>query len=188
MLQHMRLKRYSRPNNLFTSPGIQDQITKCEVDPASRPTSTDHFPIVTHVLLPQERITTSPSYSFRDTNWDDYRKNLRLKLRRLHNEPAITNEEQLNKAAEILTKALQETTKEVVKLSRPKPDAKRWWNNDLKKTKKELNRLRSKSYSYRTLTHHPSHRIKDEKQGIWRSNNSSQKNPLDRLPRRNDSQ
>ena len=91
-------------------------------------------------------------------DWDNYRKNLQLKLRRIRNEPAITNEEQLNKAAKILTKALQETTKEVVKLSRPKLDTKRWWNNDLKKTKKELNRLRSKSYSYRTLTHHPSHR------------------------------
>ena len=77
MLQHMRSKRYSRPDNLFTFPGIQDQITKCKVDhPASQPTSTDHFPIVTHVLLPQERITTSPSYNFRDTDWDDYRKNL----------------------------------------------------------------------------------------------------------------
>ena len=90
-LQHMRLKRYSWPDNLFTSPGIQDQITKCEVDPASRPTSTDHFSIVTHVLLPQERIITSPSYSFRDTDWDNYRKNLRLKLRRLCNEPLTKN-------------------------------------------------------------------------------------------------
>ena len=90
-LQHMRSKRYSRPDNLFTSPGIQDQITKCEVDPASRPISTDHFSIVTHVLLPQERIITSPSYSFRDTDWDNYRKNLWLKLRRLCNEPLTKN-------------------------------------------------------------------------------------------------
>jgi hypothetical protein len=95
-LQHMRTKKYSRPDNVFTTSGIQDNITRCEVDPSSRPTSTDHFPIITHISLPQERVNTSPSYNFIETDWDDYRKKLKTKLRRSQDTPVITNMEQLN--------------------------------------------------------------------------------------------
>ena len=39
-LQHMVTKKYSRPDNVFITPGLLDMITKCEVDPVIRPTST----------------------------------------------------------------------------------------------------------------------------------------------------
>ena len=54
-LQHMVTKRYSRPDNVFSTPGLTDLIIKCEVTPSLRPTSTDHFPIVTNILIPQAR-------------------------------------------------------------------------------------------------------------------------------------
>lgn len=54
MLQHMVTKRYSRPDNVFSTPGVSELIVKCEVIPSLHPTSTDHFPIVTDILLPQE--------------------------------------------------------------------------------------------------------------------------------------
>jgi endonuclease/exonuclease/phosphatase family metal-dependent hydrolase len=37
-LQRMVTKRYSRPDNIFSTPGISELITKCEVDPSLRPT------------------------------------------------------------------------------------------------------------------------------------------------------
>ena len=60
-LQHMRTKKYSRPDNFFCTEALQEMITKCKVDPSSRPTSTDHFPIITHIQLPQDYINTPPS-------------------------------------------------------------------------------------------------------------------------------
>ena len=51
-LQHMRSKKYSRPDNVFNTPGLMDLITKCEVDPSARPPATDHFLIITSILLP----------------------------------------------------------------------------------------------------------------------------------------
>ena len=42
-------------------------------------------------------------------------------------------------------------------VSKPRPDAKRWWNGDLKRARKELNRIRSTSYRFRALADHPSH-------------------------------
>jgi hypothetical protein len=46
---------------------------------------------------------------------------------------------------------------EVVKRSKPRPDAKRWWNRELIKMRKGLNRLRSESYRFRAIADHPSH-------------------------------
>ena len=46
---------------------------------------------------------------------------------------------------------------EKVAKTKPRPDAKRWWNGDLRKRKKDLNRLSAQSYRYRALADHPSH-------------------------------
>lgn len=125
-LQHMRTKKYSRPDNFFSTPGLHDFITKCEVQPCSRPPATDHFQIITNILLPQDKTNTPPSFNFRETDWDEYKKKLKPRLRRSPDKPIITNAEQLNAAIADLTLALQETTHEVVKRSKARPDAKRW--------------------------------------------------------------
>jgi hypothetical protein len=145
-LQHMCTKRYSRPDNVFSTPGIQDSIVKCAVDPALKPTSTDHFPVITHIQLPQERVSDTPSFNFRETDWDKFRKKLEPRLRRSPDKPVITNVKQLNTAVEDLTQALQETIQEVVKKSKPRPNSKRWWNGKLMKMRKALYRLRADSY------------------------------------------
>ena len=156
-LQHMVTKRYSRPDNVFNTTGLSDLITKCEVDPTLRPTSTDHFPIVTDVLLPQERVKVPPSHNFREADWDDFRRDLRHRVNTIPNPPTITNTDQLHSITELLTKAIQETIQAKIRKTKPRPDAKRWWNGELRKMKKELNRLRATSYTFRALTDHPSH-------------------------------
>ena len=166
-LQHMRTKKYSRPDNVFSTPGIQDSITRCEVDPSSRPTATDHFPIITHILLPQERIKLPPSYNYRETDWEEYKKKLLPKLRRSPDQPTINNVDQLNTAINDLTSAIQETTSEVVKRSKPRPDVKRWWNGELIRMKKKLNRLRTVSYTFRAIADHPSHSELKTKSNIF---------------------
>ena len=106
-LQHMRTKKYSRPDNVFSTPGIRDSITRCEVNPSSRPTATDHFPIITHISLPQERINLPPSYNYRETDWEEYKEKLIPKLRRSPDQPIINNINQLNVAISDLTSALK---------------------------------------------------------------------------------
>ena len=129
-LQHMVTRRYSRPDNLFNTTGLSGFITKCEVDPTLRPTSTDHFPIVTNIYLPQERTTAPPAHNFREADWDKFRRELRSKVNRIPNPLTINNPEHLADITEQLTKAIQETISENIKKSRPRPDAKRWWNGD----------------------------------------------------------
>src|ERR1700678_2106411 len=60
-LQHMVTGRYSRPDNVFSTAGLSDLITRCEVTPSLRPTSTDHHPIVTNISIPQKKINSPPS-------------------------------------------------------------------------------------------------------------------------------
>src|ERR1700679_1868337 len=114
-LQHMRSKRYSRPDNVFCSQGLRDQISICEVDASKRPTLTDHFPIVTHITLPQELVEDAPSFNFREADWDKFRDALRVKLSNSPDKPTINNQEQLNMATDHLVQALQETVYEIVK-------------------------------------------------------------------------
>lgn len=84
-----------------------------------------------------------PSFNFREANWDKFKKNLQLKLTALPDPITINNEEQLNNAMSQLTSALQDTIQESIRKTKPRPDAKRWWNSDLNNMKKRLNRLRS---------------------------------------------
>ena len=109
-----------------------------------------------------------PSYNFREANWDDFKKKLKAKLDLTQNPRQIISQDQLTAAVDQLTSAIQDTIKESVVKSKPRPDAKRWWNGDLKKMKKELSRLRSALFSFRAITNHPSHeelRIKNNQYG-----------------------
>lgn len=68
-LEHMVTKRLSRPDNVFCTPGLEDCITSCDVDPELRPPCTDHFPIVTRLTLAQAKSDPNHNFNFRDTDW-----------------------------------------------------------------------------------------------------------------------
>jgi hypothetical protein len=95
MLQHMRTKKYSRPDNynVFSTPGLQELISSCEVVASLRSASTDHFPIVTRIQLPQGHTNTSLSLNFRETDWDDFRSKLKPRLQ-LSPDKSIINSDQ----------------------------------------------------------------------------------------------
>jgi hypothetical protein len=123
-----------------------------------KPPATDHFPILTQLDLPQSRIPSDPTLNFRNANWEEFRQTLTIKLGTLPKPGPTNNVQQLEQMGDDLTRALQETIKEKITSSKPHPDAKRWWNSDLKKMRKELNKLRAESYKNRLDTHHHSHR------------------------------
>ncbi len=157
-LHHMSSKRYSRLDNIFCMPNLQESIARCEVDASSCPTCPNHFPIVMHLTTPQPRVPINPNYNFRDVDWEIFHKTLKTHLDEIPPPATITTAEQLNEASENLTRTLQNTIASCIKRSNPRPDAKRWWNNDLMKMRKELNRIRADSYRNRVLTDHTSHK------------------------------
>ena len=166
-LQHMVTKRYSRPDNVFSTTALTELITQCEVDPSARPPSTDHFPIVTHITLPQERIEAPSSYNFREADWDVFKENLMAGLEAVPNPQIITSPEQLSTVTDQLVQVIQTTIRENITKSKPRPDAKRWWNGDLKKMRRDLNRLRAVSFKYRAIADHPSHNELRTKSNVY---------------------
>jgi len=114
-LQHMRSKHYSRPDNLFCSPDLQDSIIKCDVVASLRPTCTDHFPIVTLLTIPQAHTPTTTNLNFRDVDWEVFRKALKEKLASIPDPEAISTGEQLEAACDNLTSSIQATIASCVK-------------------------------------------------------------------------
>jgi hypothetical protein len=156
-LEHMHTKKYSRPDNFFCTQLLKNHIISCDVDAKLRPPATDHLPILTIISLPQARVVEPPSYNFRNVEWEDFRKNLASRLEELSEPTPIMTEGQLHERIKELTNALQDTIRTRVATRWTRLDSKRWWNSDLKKLKKELNKLRTESFKLRALTHHPIH-------------------------------
>jgi len=156
-LQHMVTGLYSRPDNLFCSAELQDMITNCDTDTSMQPPCTDHFPITTHIMLTQIRTSSVNNYNFRDVEWEEFRNKLTENLDKFPSPTSIPTETDLNSAATNLTEAIQHTIQTCVKCSKPCLDAKQWWNSDLKKRRKEVNKLRAILYRNRALTNHPVH-------------------------------
>ena len=119
--------------------------------------------MLTMISLPQAHIVELPSYNFRNVDWDDFRRDLAKRLEELQEPGPISMERQLHKAIKGLTSALQNTIHARIKMKQPRPDSKRWWNSNLKKMKKELNKLRTEPFKLRTLTHHPIHDLHRQK-------------------------
>jgi exonuclease III len=138
-LEHMVTKRYSRPDNVFASPGVQEMVVKCDVVPTMRPPHTDHFPIATILSLPQGRTDSTPRYNFREVDWDEFRKNLKSKLADLLVPGPLQTQDQLTQVAGALMAKMGESVEECVKRSKPRPHSKRWWNSDLKERRRALN-------------------------------------------------
>lgn len=100
-LQHMVMKRYSRPEYIFLTEEILDWVISCKVDQALRPVLTDHFLITTKIVIAQGCTVEASSYNYRKTNWDLFKNNLMTKLNLPPPPPPqtpITNTEQLDEA------------------------------------------------------------------------------------------
>ena len=90
-------------------------------------------------------------------DWDKFQRRLERELQDIADLTPISSEEQLEEAVRTLTEAIQITIQAEVKRKTLRKDSKRWWNGDLRKLKKELNKLRAISFRYRALTNHPAH-------------------------------
>ena len=102
-LQHMVTKKYSRPDNIFITEGLNELITVCKVDPELKPPYTDHYTITTNILIPQKKATTNLSYNFRDIDWKSFKTKLSNKLNTIPIPTQYQNSEQIKLVIDLLT-------------------------------------------------------------------------------------
>ncbi|KAF4618845.1 hypothetical protein D9613_009693 [Agrocybe pediades] len=156
-LRHYTTGNFTRPDNVWCTAEISEYITRCDVDSGLQPPGTDHYPIVTVINMPQTRIEAPPSHNFRTADWEKYREDLQARLANMQEPRPLTSNEELQQAAADLTNALQESIQTTIKINKPCPHSKRWWNKELDDLRKVVNKLSRKSFRYRALPNHESH-------------------------------
>jgi len=94
-IRHYTTGNFTRPDNVWSTADINDRTVRCDVDPASQPTGTDHYPIVTIIEMPQQRSTPQQSHNFRMADWNKFREELTTKITGIPEPRPITTNEEL---------------------------------------------------------------------------------------------
>jgi len=69
----------------------------------------------------------------------------------------LSTKVQLMSAVDGLTEVIQDMFRTTVPISKQLPHAKRWWNDELARLKREKNKLSSASFKYSAILDHPMH-------------------------------
>jgi hypothetical protein len=145
---------WTRPDNVRRSDSPTDFTIKCDVDPARRPSLTDHLPIITIDL---QRTVFTPRRNFKGTDWTKFREKLQEKMNRnpcdTHPLTATDLDILLNSILDPVSKVIQE----IIPMTKPSPHMKRWWSRELTIARKIKNRLSNQSYKWQGLPTHPVH-------------------------------
>lgn len=150
-------KNETRPDNVFCTDAIANNIISCQVLPEERPAMADHYPIVTKVQLPvtvQEQI---PPRDFHDVDWDEFKAHLHMELNKIPEPGPLNSAEEIEKALDDLEQSLVTTIERLVPRKKPTPYSKRWWTRDLSKARAEYRRLDAQSRKWWNAPFHPAH-------------------------------
>ncbi|THU90523.1 hypothetical protein K435DRAFT_675914, partial [Dendrothele bispora CBS 962.96] len=151
--------RYTRPDNTFISATAMNMVIECDTRPEIQAVGADHIPIIITLDLQAETVEKKDKYNFRTANWKEkVRPLLQVLLTQYIGAPkTIASKHELDETTELLTKAIQETTQRAIPKIGDFPKAKRWWNNDLTKMKKDINRLNKEADFLRAVPNDPIH-------------------------------
>jgi endonuclease/exonuclease/phosphatase family metal-dependent hydrolase len=147
----------TRVDNVFCSPSLLGAYIKCDTDPGSRPPRTDHFPVIQVLDLAVVKHKPQPTRVYRKTDWEWYRESLQERLQLLPRPAVYDTVEDLEEGVRNLEEAVRATTEEVVPLSKPYPQSKRWFTPELKRLKQESAKLQRNAYHQRFKPEHPVH-------------------------------
>ncbi|KJA13047.1 hypothetical protein HYPSUDRAFT_102675, partial [Hypholoma sublateritium FD-334 SS-4] len=150
-------KLYSRPDNVWCSEGLAPLVVRCDVDSYLQPPFTDHFPIITIVELPQERVVPTPSFNFRKADWAEFTLDLTENVIAMPEPRPLGTSEEIQDAAAALTQALQESIRATIALNKPCPHSRRWWSPELDILRREVNQMSRVVFRNRAVPLHHSH-------------------------------
>ena len=156
-LQTMVTKNWTRVDNVFAMHNTEHLVVACNTDPRQRGPGTDHVPVLTTLDLEIPAAAAISRRNFRAVDWSKFRQMLTDQLDKIPGPRTLLNESQFQEVVDDLMTALQAAIEHAVPLSKPSPHLRRWWNDELSRLKKEMNRFASASYRYRAVADHPSH-------------------------------
>lgn len=156
-LEASRTKNYTRPDNVFCTPGILERLRTCTVLPEKRPTKTDHFPIQTIFDVPTTAAPRRARRDFRQVDWAEFARALGERIEARHFPSNINSRARFDSVLDALMEDLQDTIKEQVPETAETPYAKRWWSKELAKMRTEKERLSRVAFRHRADPKHAAH-------------------------------
>ncbi|KAI6011381.1 hypothetical protein BKA83DRAFT_4036665, partial [Pisolithus microcarpus] len=157
MLQASSTGNWTHPDNVFCTESTMNRLISCNTSPENWGPNTDHLPILMCVNV---ELTNSPStttLNYRAVDWDNFKHKLQSELDTLGPPRALGSEDEFQRLARGLDRALHSTIETEVPRTRPHPHQKQWWNKELTKLRKELKTLSKNSHSFRAIPDHPCH-------------------------------
>jgi len=130
-IEHFVTKCKSRTDNAWSSMGFSPMITWCNTDHTCRFTHTDHYSINTIIDLLQILIEEKPMLNFHAAEWNEVCHDLEQRLKHIPLPDSISDQDTIKFVAEGLTQATQQSIKAKVKINKPSPHSKGWWNSNL---------------------------------------------------------
>jgi hypothetical protein len=112
---------YTCTDNVFMTTSLLDAIMKCQTVPEDQPARSDHFPVDTTLEVGLTAVQDPPKHNYRKVDWEQYNKLLQEKLERYATEDMPMMREDFHRNLEGITRAITETTEELVPKMNPSP-------------------------------------------------------------------
>jgi hypothetical protein len=140
-LESTSSKNYTRPDNVWASDELTQNIIRCDVLPGERPVCTDHLPIITTIDISPTRFDPAPRYNWRDVDWPELIKDMKTELAKLPIPHTLRDIPEFETSLEGFMKTLDTVIEKHVPITKPSPFKKRWWSKDLSKMRNQVRKL-----------------------------------------------
>ena len=178
-LKALNTKNLTRPDNIFVSQDMANQVMACKTCPELRPPRTDHFPIFIEIDINPHRQGFIPKRNYRGVNWEELRDALREKLMTIEPPAEITSIQHFDQRLVQLTDLIHDIEDEHVPMTKDTPYRNWWWTPALKDERKNVRQLAKRSWRLREWPYDPVHQeyrtarnrygdsIKQQKANFW---------------------
>lgn len=145
MLCVKNMKNYTKLDNVLVLAGIAERVLKCGTR-EERLVCTSHLPIVGAFDLEVTAKAMIERRNFYNIDWKTFQEELSNELKKVSVSEQIKSKEDLTKKVKELEAAIQKTVNKEVSIVKITPYSKRWWNDTLKKKKKEVKKTKWLAY------------------------------------------
>ncbi len=156
--KHNATKQWSRLDQVFLSDHSSNLLISCNTQPEMRGINTDHLLILTELSMEVAASELKSTYSFRDVDWEEFRKELKQQLAQATAPETIRSQRQMDTSCAALMEALQEAIRTQVPMIETMLKSKRWWTKELTQMQAHTNKLGRASYKLRNISEHRIHK------------------------------
>lgn len=152
-------KIQTRPDNVFCGHDFKDNFLVCKTDPAKRPPSINHIPIISAIKLIMAQRANTIRLNFRATDLPMFHKALKLTLLELPIRKELVMARDFNLTFDRLTSTIDRIIEAHVPATKTSPHSKRWWSKVLAATRATTHKVGNRVHTRRNYIHYLVHKL-----------------------------